>query len=368
MNRLLIFSGYNQRGVIALLRTAEQLQVPYCIVASGETDTIHSTIYRSHVLLSRKDLSLDISCFKWIFQQISQQYPEDSFVFAPSTEALNRLFLKHRELLAHYRIILPLVEEALYAQISDKRTFCQLCEENGITVPRQYSKLQTCPKRFVAKPRYYYSSLTNQYLSPVLIETEEARNAFESQYLQEDFFFQEYVEGNSYYLLYYIYGDGHIDKFSQKNILQQSNGKSILLAQADQLHLEYVSQPYEMLFRQLNFRGLIMIELRCGLSGDYMIEANPRMWGPSQLCVDAGANLLHSFLKDWGLTSISSDVSKPDYHAKYCWFGGIKEELEGGRGICALSDQHLTPKEFISFFENDVYRREDTDILFKKGK
>ncbi len=368
MNRLLVFSGYNQRGVIALLRTAERLRVPYCIIATGKADTIFSTDYCSKVFLVREELSLDISYFEWIFQRVSAHYPEDNFVVAPSTESLNRLFLRHRELLTEYRITLPLVDEDLYSQISDKLTFSYLCEENGIFVPKQFRDLQECPDRFVAKPRYYYSQHTNQYLSPIIIDTKEKRQVFEEEYLEKDFFFQEFVEGESYYLLYYVYDGGYIDKFSQKNILQQSNGKSILFAQAARYHLDDISSIFEKLWYQLGFRGLIMVEMRRGIANDYMIEANPRIWGPSQLCVDAGNNLLHSFLKDWNLTSILPDFASLDYNAKYCWLGGIKDEIERGQKICGLSDQCMSSREFISFLENDVYCRKDTDYLFKIGK
>ena len=44
-----------------------------------------------------------------------------------------------------------------------------------------------------------------------------------------------------------------------------------------------------------------MVEVKHLSNKNYMIEANPRFWGPSQLFVDAGINLFEAFLVDNGL-------------------------------------------------------------------
>ena len=51
----LIFSGYNQRAVVAFCREATSLKVPFCIIAKSEEDTILKTIYKEQVFAIRSE-------------------------------------------------------------------------------------------------------------------------------------------------------------------------------------------------------------------------------------------------------------------------------------------------------------------------
>lgn len=51
---IIVFSGYNQRAVIAFLRTLENNKLRYSIIACGEQDTIFKTSYRKAVVYIRK--------------------------------------------------------------------------------------------------------------------------------------------------------------------------------------------------------------------------------------------------------------------------------------------------------------------------
>ena len=57
---IILFSGYNQRAVIAFLRTLTQNHVDnYIIFAASEKDSILKTEYRSRVFVIRKNKVLD---------------------------------------------------------------------------------------------------------------------------------------------------------------------------------------------------------------------------------------------------------------------------------------------------------------------
>ena len=364
MSRLIIFSGYNQRAVIALLRVMKAVQIPFGIVAAGNQDSIFETEYRQDVIEIRSNSKLELEEFIPIFKKIGNRYPQEKFIIAPSTEALNRFFLKNRKVLNECGFTLPLVSEDLYLQLSDKKKFQELCESWGILTPTSFSKLKDCPEAFVAKPISYVNG-AGEYLSPVLIKTEAQRSEFIKNYHIDDFYFQEYLEGESYYLLYYFGKEQRVEKFSQKNLLQQAEGKSILSAEPCSLHKEEISEKYEKMLKGIGFRGLIMIEVRKTEKGYYMIEANPRMWGPLQLCVDAKTNILPFFLHDWGLLSKMEPWEKPDCTARYCWFGGIKENLSNGKNISVLSNAEISWKNLLLFFEHDIYCRKDTMKIFE---
>ena len=54
------------------------------------------------------------------------------------------------------------------------------------------------------------------------------------------------------------------------------------------IHLDEISHSYGRLIKSLNFHGLIMIDLKKHNNNYFLIEANPRLWGPSQLILDSG--------------------------------------------------------------------------------
>lgn len=365
-SRIIIFSGYNQRAVIALMRTVSALNVPRAIVASCENDTIFRTIYAKDVCVIRYDLRLEIDKFIPVFEKIRFMFDEEKLIIAPSTETLIRLFLKNQSILKKYGMVLPVVNETLYGKLSDKINFYNLCLANGICTPKKYTDLAICPELVVAKPRCYYSENTQQYLAPVIIKSNNEKEQFLRKYCETDFFYEEYVEGEGYYLLYYFFKDGNIVKFSQKNILQQAGGKSILMAEVASIHHEKISDMFEKLLHDLGFQGLIMIEVRKNRENYYMIEANPRMWGPSQLFVDAGVNFFHAFLYDWKLTEKTPKMMCMNPEAKYCWTGGIRESLLAGNGVVALSDKLISVSEWIRYVESDIYFRNDTINIFRE--
>ena len=58
---IVVFSGYNQRAVVAFLRTLEKNKVEsFRIIASGDSDSILKTNYKEKVIYTRKKKKLDL--------------------------------------------------------------------------------------------------------------------------------------------------------------------------------------------------------------------------------------------------------------------------------------------------------------------
>ena len=112
----------------------------------------------------------------------------------------------------------------------------------------------------------------------------------------DQYYFQEYIAGSCYYLLYYFDKDGSYSVYSQENLIQQSNGGSMILSKSSDIHNQEISKAYASLFVKEKYHGLIMVELKKFKNKFYMIEANPRFWGPSQLIIDASMDLLDRFM------------------------------------------------------------------------
>lgn len=360
---VLLFSGYNNRALLSFMRTLEEYSVEYAVIARNDQDQIFHTHYRDRVIYTRTSASLDLKLLEDCLGLARSKFGGRRVLIAPSTEALNRFLLQQRESLAAMHALVPLADKTCYESISDKAAFTALCRAGGLLVPAEYSVLERALLPFVAKPKEY-TGKNGKTHSPVLVFSEAQRRAFAAEHESGDFYFQEYVEGRSIYLLYYFGKNGHVYSYSQENLVQQPEGKSIVAARSARYHEQPISSEYEALFIELGFSGLVMVELRENACGQYMIEANPRFWGPSQLFVDAGVNFFAYLLQDYGLC-------KPQAHefvkgeATYLWFGGIFETLKNSG---ELSFMNCTPESFYADFDiwmsHDVYKRSDSLDVF----
>jgi len=363
---VVIFSGYNQRAVIAFLRVLKKNKIPFGIIAKSKEDTIFLSEYKYNVLYIRKHSKLVLDDLLIALREVKNKLKANEIIIAPSTEALNRFILKHKKKFNEINCTIPLVDEYLYNKISDKLTFSELCKDNGIKIPEEIDINKNTLFPFVAKPKFYFSKKTNTTLAPVIIENEKEKEEFILNYDLNDFYYQKYIGGESKYLLYYFHRDGSIFKFSQKNLIQQPNGKSMVAAISSNFHLSDESKKYETLFKKIKFFGFVMVEVK----GDenYMIEANPRFWGPSQLFVDSKVNLFEAFLHDYGLIYKKPAFDFNNYiYTPYFWYGGIFITLQN-KGKFKYHNYNADKfiRDFPIFIKNDIYRREDTYNIFKK--
>lgn len=360
---VVVFSGYNPRAVITFLRTLCINYVSFVIVAKSEKDIIFKTVYRKNVIWIRQNEALELGEILECFRYIKDLFNTEKLFIAPSTEALNRFLLLEREIFEEIGCEIPLISKALYEEISDKYSFCKLCKQEGVDVPEEISR-EDVLGRFpvVIKPKAYQSIVCGRgyNASPAIIRNQQELNAFLAENREDEYYFQEFLEGESFYLLYYFRKNGEIKKLSQKNLMQQPGGKSILAAEFSEIHLTDISAKYEMMLKQKGFIGLIMIEVRKSNGRYYMIEANPRFWGPSQLFVNAGENLFIYFLADYGLVEEPEEPVMVNYSAKYYWKGGIAETYKEGKAPVMLSS-NIHVEDFEPY---DIYWQADTMPLF----
>ncbi|HRE16051.1 MAG TPA: hypothetical protein PLW86_03160, partial [Rhodocyclaceae bacterium] len=206
----LVFSGYNERAVIAFLRVLKRYDIDVFIVANGPNDRILRTAYASDVCFVRPQGALDVANMSQALDAALVSAAGHRLLLAPSTEGLNRFFLANPELLANRGIMLPLVDQALYQQISDKFSFGELCRSAGIGVPENIADPARCALPFVAKPLVYELASP---LAPRLILTESDRLALLSSPELPKYYFQQFVEGRSIYLLLHFSGRGEVCAF-----------------------------------------------------------------------------------------------------------------------------------------------------------
>lgn len=225
---VLLFSGFNPRAILAFLRTLEKNNFEnYFIIAKSKEDELFKTKYKEKIIYTRESLNLDISLTIKIIKDILNENKLEEIVIIPSSEAINRFLLKYRGNLEEVGAIVPLVDDTLYITISDKEKFTKCCLDYGLRVPMRIELPLNYVKPFVAKPKTYQSSDGKIY-SPIIIENERDYLNFVKHYPLDEFYYQEYVDGRSVYLLYYFSKSGQVYKLSQENYLQQYGGKCIL--------------------------------------------------------------------------------------------------------------------------------------------
>jgi predicted ATP-grasp superfamily ATP-dependent carboligase len=364
---IVIFSGFNQRAVVAFLRTLEMRKIDnYFILASCDSDPILNTTYQHKVFKIRKNKNLDKIELIKLINEAKKHYNSGSMLIAPTTEALNRFLLKYREELENNGWIIPLVDKSTYETISDKRLFWNLCQNKKLLVPQTFPCFQKFEHPYVAKPNNYQSTTSGIIYSPILVHNKKEHSNFINTYPKTDFTFYEYVKGRSYYLLFYFGKFGNIKKFSQENLAQQFEGKSIIAAISSTIHKENICTQYETLFKEINYHGFVMVELRKNHTGYYMIEANPRFWGPSQLLINCNTAFFEEFLYDYGFLK---KCYQKELNGSYFWSGGLK-----GRTLdetsCVFYGNGLSyiKSRIEDFKKNDIYSKSDTIHIYESEK
>lgn len=361
MKRALIFSGYNVRAVIAICRLLKAGGLEALIVARDSADPIFKTDYAAWVCFTRHQPALDIALFTEVRSCI-KQYDECELVLMPTSEYLNRFALNNQSLLASLGIEIPLNDFALYKALSDKAEFRSLCEQNGIDVPKKVPfNIRSIP--FVAKQKCFESGGQKQ-AKPYLITDKERYSEFKEAENPALYFFEEYVEGTSVYLMLYI-SETEIVTFSQQNLLQQAQGGSMIAAMKSNFHVGAITKRVSRMLKQKGASGLVMIEFRLNDEGAYMIEANPRFWGPVQFCIDNCPELIWAFFRQCNVVPMAQAVPEARLSKIYLWNGGWQKDLSVSRQIKEHpGSEKLLHQPMPTLLKDDVFCREDTMRLF----
>ncbi|WP_018617298.1 hypothetical protein [Segetibacter koreensis] len=360
---VLIFSGFNQRAIISFCRICDLNNININIIASNETDCILKTVYKSKVIYIRKSKTFSLEEFQ-VFKELVLS--EETLII-PSTEYLNRFLINYRSDIEDLGFIVPLCKKELYEEVSNKYSFGKLCNQNNIKTPIELTLSNKFSVPFVAKPKSY-TAKSGSIHKPSLVYNSNVFYKNRDKFDSDDFYFQEFIGGNSYYLLFYFPRKGDVSTYSQENLIQQSNGRSIIAAKSSDIHENKIAGDFIELFVKRGFTGLVMVEVKFSNDQFYMIEANPRLWGPSQLILDAQMDLFHKFLYDYGLIE---NNFKFEYrpNIKYFWSGGIIEDQVQKNKIAF---HNYSKKEFFdeyySLIANDIYARPDTFEIFEHEK
>ena len=360
----LVFSGSNYRAVVAFCRVLDARGLDIHIVARTQQDLIFRTRYRRNVVAIRALDRLDFADLDRCILEARLKTGVSEFILGPTSEFLNLFLLENSQFFASRGCTIPLVDLNLYRRVSNKHSFSRICQSKDVSIPREVFIEASPHFPFVAKPRYNITT-GKRSLYPYLINGMEDLAFFRQSENTADYYFEEFVAGPSYYLLYYLSRDGEVTAWSQQNLVQQPDGKSIVLAQVAQIHHDSVSAKFVEILQDLGFWGLVMIEV-IQRDGEYVfIELNPRFWGPFQLLINSGSLVIDRFINEQMNRQPSPSPSSVRLDASYMWLGGIAQSMASGRQLT----WHIDPPRHRTFFitrhlHSDVYLRRDTARLF----
>ena len=357
---VVLFSGYNERAIVALSRELAAMRAPFSIVAASDRDPIFRTAYRTQVAATRSVAALDPEDLDRCLLQIQAGHPASRYVIAPSSEFLNQHILAHRTWFAERRCEIPLVDAQCYARVTNKASFRALCVSAGIAVPPPADPrdgIFPC----VAKPKINITPAGRSLYPALFYSKEDWIRQRDALGALDDYYFEALVDGPSYYLLYHLPADpaAPVFSWSQRNLLQQPGGKSILLAVSDTLHTTAISQRMISMLRGAGFHGLAMVEVIRDGAGYVAIELNPRLWGPLQLLRNAGSHLIRAFLEETLYGAVTEADPAAGHAASYLWLGGLRPGMtwHGAR-------PRLPWLTLGSRLAGDVYLHPDTIGLF----
>lgn len=358
-------SGFNFRALIAYCRFADSAAFKIHLLAKDQSDPVFLTKYADWVDDTRSSDVLHIETLLTFINKVKQKFGYQQILILPISEYFNRLILTNRKILEDCNVIVPLVSQSLYTTISNKYSFGRMCESYQLLVPKEVT-LREANIPFVAKPKSYNRLNREGAAKPYLVRSIDSLNKFKERENIEDFYFQEFISGESFYLLLFLSKEGSCYRLSQKNVIQQFNGRSIIAAQSAMLHREKICDDYVSMLKSVGFHGLVMIELKKIDGSFYMIEANPRIWGPSQLVLDSGGEIIREFFRENGVpVPLAGCDSSPIGGQYYYWSGGIIEDGLNQSSIYFHGDGYsIFHDNYQSFAESDVFLRADTIDLY----
>jgi len=351
-----IFSGHNDRAVVALCRYFSSVGRDFLLVARDSEDAIYETQWAENVIIQRANSELNVELFIKITQLAQKQSCKPCL--CPTSEFLNRFFLENRLQLTELGWHWLFPEYSIYKQLSDKyKSPYHIDRILDLKAPSSQIK-ESWKAPCVLKPK---CNLKNgQILYPKICKNESDLAQALKDMDADDWFSQTLVEGQSYYLCAYIDARGGWDAFWQENLLQQPNGKSIVLARSCENPGVDVDRLMHGL-HEMNYRGPLMMEVICdNEKAMHYIEINPRFWGPLDLARRVCPGILKRFLSDMDDELLATKSKNINVSQIYAWaYGAKKNSLKIFPAAASLSHDELQSLLVL----HDIYGHPDTESL-----
>jgi len=361
VRRYVIFSGANERAVIAVCRYLSSRGLAPVLIARSAGDPIWRTDYARLVHVTRQFDHIDVDDLLDCTRQLAVK-TADTLVFLPTVESINRVVLAHRLEFELAGLSVEMVSQDVYTTLSDKASFIKLITEFDMSPPPEIRNPGVEDLPIVAKPFSEFSKVDRKRCYPELIFSEKEYRSFLKRTRPEDYFYQSYLTGHSFYYLMHISDEGELVAY-QQNLIQQANGKSMLAARICNCPSASLERSLLAALKSVSYRGFVMIEVIQSDGVFYVIEANPRLWGPFELA--CSTPVVKGLTEQLEGKRLSHSVVSSPVKSCYIWLGGWASEFMRGHQVRIYPGAvFLLIKEFLRMRCADIFFRRDTIKLF----
>lgn len=361
--KVILFAGAPDRSVITCVRSLDRANIPFIIIPPNQGSTINweKTPYLDSLVDSYYPPIDKSEEFVEFLTKIGQD--GEKRILYLTSERMTRQLSKHKDTLEKNNVIFPAPNIQKYKTIADKSSFYTIGEKHDFNLPQKFEDLpESYDKSFVAKPKKNVSEKGHS-LSVYLIDSQRQLKRFQNRESKKEYFFQEYLDGPSYYYCG-LYNHGKpIASIGQKTVLQQPDGRSVIKAHPVKLPNK-IRQKTEQMLQGVDWHGAIMIEFIKSNDQWYLIEANPRFWGPLQLCVDNDVDL-PKLLYEIEATNTIPEKTEPKYKFGYlrknAHYKGYWIKLATGGSFKRSPEDNLGQYQYL-----DVWNRNDTKPIYRR--
>lgn len=323
--KVLVLADTNKRATIAIMRSLSKNKIQFCAAFKSCDKFKFNFLSLCSIGLSHDDVFyyLDDEKKSLIDSLVGISRNTGPLVIFPTGEKYLRWILEDRKHLNSNNILIPMVEQKIYEEMSNKESFLKLAKKVGLAIPKECVGIPIrYDKPFVVKPKHACWGEQGVLENPFLVETKRSyAHLFDQNINTRKHIIQQYINGPSYYYCS-IYQDGCKKAFFiQQTIVQEPAGKSVIVAAPSSLPIEIV-QKIDKLMRLLRWEGVMMLELKCMNNTYYAIECNPRFWGPLQLAIDNGVDF-PAMLYRLALGKSLFNIDHPNVQYGYTWLNGF---------------------------------------------
>lgn len=356
----IVFSGHNDRAVFALCRFFNAANVDFHIVARDDLDVVFKTVWKKNVIYTRKSLNLDVGLMRLISQQVSSSDLRP--LICQTSEFLNNFALENRRQIEDEGWYVPFPPQDVYRRLTNKESSPELIRSLIGLKTATRCEVSSAKAPCVLKPR---SNIINGKICyPIFCETEAALDAALARIQPRNWIAEDWIDGDGMYFCAYLDKSGKFDGYWQENLMQQPDGKSIVLARTAAPPSEIDVVKLMQGLHKLGYFGPFMMEIMLDHAGNkFFIEINPRFWGPLNLALKANPLMLQRYAKDVGMdfTPIKSpELKSPQW---YAWaYGAQLKNCRRYSGLRLYSEAEID--QFI--LKNDIYADSDTIELANK--
>lgn len=299
---LLVWWSTNTRAASVVIQRALELGIVVVVVVDPHAPELGDRAKKDAFIIQREKSYFELLEFESVLDTARNISGAKRIVFAPTTEYMLHSISTSERSLSNFEV--PIKSLYPYDRMSSKAFQGDYFEENFPEYAPNRIPGPGCRNNFYAKPRNNFSG--EVALRPFLVDNEESRRDFLA--VSDLYFAQEILSPPSLYWCGYRSSSGEITRYLQRNLLQEQQGGSIVVAQVEDINqhsaLDRVCKKY---LQDCEHFGPAMFEFRG--NSPKLVEINPRFWGPLLLDLISGSGVLDAFFEDWFETKNQDEAS-----------------------------------------------------------